>query len=79
MRRTICISVRIDVPAGLIGSPSGAVQVLGSSRIDVSRIGPHLREVVPDDNRTDPNEVTWTRDAIMGFNGAVLVFTRPAG
>lgn len=45
-------------------------------RIDVARLGPQVGERVPDFRLTDGQGRIWTRESIMGPNGAVLVFSR---
>lgn len=49
-------------------------------RIDVSKLGPQVGELVPDFTLKDQNGKTWTLQSIMGPKGAMLVFTvRPTG
>lgn len=45
-------------------------------KIDVSRLGPQIGQVVPDFRLQDAQGKTWTRDSIMGPRGAMLVFSR---
>jgi peroxiredoxin len=47
-----------------------------AQRIDVSRLGPQADQVVPDFRLQDGQGKLWTRDAIMGPKGAMLVFSR---
>jgi peroxiredoxin len=47
-----------------------------SQKIDVSRLGPHVGQVVPDFRLQDAQGKVWTRDSIMGPKGAMLVFSR---
>jgi hypothetical protein len=47
-------------------------------RIDVSQLGPQVGEQVPDFELPDQNGRVWTRESIMGSNGAMLVFVRSA-
>jgi peroxiredoxin Q/BCP len=47
-----------------------------SQKIDVSRLGPQVGEVVPDFRLQDAHGKVWTRNAIMGPKGAMLVFSR---
>lgn len=49
-----------------------------SPKIDVSRLGPQIGQVVPDFRLQDARGKTWTRDSIMGSKGAMLVFSRSA-
>ena len=48
------------------------------TRIDVSELGPQVGERVPDFSLQDQNGKTWTRQSIMGSQGAMLVFVRSA-
>ncbi len=47
-----------------------------SQRIDVSRLGPQVGQVVPDFRLRDAQGKVWTRDSIMGPKGTMLVFSR---
>jgi peroxiredoxin len=47
-----------------------------TQKIDVSRLGPQVGQVVPDFRLEDGQGKVWTRDAIMGPKGAMLVFSR---
>ncbi len=47
-------------------------------RIDVSALGPQVGEQVPDFSLPDQNGTIWTRQSIMGPEGAMLVFVRSA-
>lgn len=47
-----------------------------SPKIDVSRLGPQVGQVVPDFRLQDSQGKVWTRDSIMGPKGAMLVFSR---
>jgi hypothetical protein len=48
------------------------------ARIDLSRLGPQVGQVVPDFKLQDAQGKVWTRDAILGSKGAMLVFSRSA-
>ena len=48
------------------------------TRVDVSQLGPQVGERVPDFSLQDQNGKTWTRQSIMGPQGAMLVFVRSA-
>ncbi|HYL34348.1 MAG TPA: hypothetical protein VEV17_00390 [Bryobacteraceae bacterium] len=50
----------------------------GRTRVDLSRLGPQRGQRVPDFNLKDQNGQSWTRDSILGPNGAMLVFYRSA-
>ena len=46
--------------------------------VDVSKLRPQVGEQVPDFSLPDQHGQVWTRDSIMGPNGAMLVFFRSA-
>ena len=48
------------------------------SPFDVSTLGPHVGERVPDFNLKDQNGKSWTLQSILGPKGAMLVFFRSA-
>ena len=79
MRHPILLSRTVVLLAGLLVTASGVAQTLEPSKIDVSELGPQVGEIVPDFSLMDQNGETWTRDSIMGPNGAMLVFVRSAG
>ncbi len=78
MRIPILLSLTVVLFASLTGTVQGVAQALEPSKIDVSELGPQVGEIVPDFSLTDQNGEIWTRDAIMGPNGAMLVFIRSA-
>ena len=47
-----------------------------AGQIDVGRLGPQVGERMPDFSLPDSQGKTWTRDSIMGPNGAMVVFSR---
>lgn len=47
-----------------------------SQKIDVSRLGPQVGQLVPDFRLQDAQGKVWTRDSIMGPKGAMVVFSR---
>ena len=47
-------------------------------KIDVSRLGPQVGERIADFRLPDQNGTVWTRDALMGPKGLMLVFSRSA-
>ena len=49
-----------------------------SQKIDVSRLGPQVGQVVPNFRLQDAQGQVWTRESIMGPRGAMLVFMRSA-
>jgi hypothetical protein len=61
----------------LLGGVAQA-QDLAPSKIEVSKLGPQVGELVPDFSLPDQNGKLWTRDSIMGAKGAMLVFIRSA-
>jgi hypothetical protein len=50
----------------------------GRTRVDVSKLGPQLRDRVPDFSLPDQSGKTQTLRSIMGPRGAMLVFLRSA-
>jgi cytochrome oxidase Cu insertion factor (SCO1/SenC/PrrC family) len=46
--------------------------------IDVTKLGPQAGERVADFRLQDQDGKVWTRDALMGPNGLMLVFLRSA-
>src|SRR5262249_58220749 len=48
------------------------------TKIDVSKLGPKVGQVVPDFRLSDQNGKVWTRASIMGPKGALLLFYRSA-
>lgn len=46
--------------------------------VNVAKLGPQVGQRVPDFSLKDPQGKVWTRDSIMGPNGAMLVFFRSA-
>ena len=49
-----------------------------SPTIDVTKLGPQVGEQVADFRLQDQDGKVWTRDALMGPNGLMLVFLRSA-
>lgn len=47
-------------------------------KIDVTRLGPQVGQAVPEFRLQDGKGKWWTRDSIMGPQGAMLVFSRSA-
>jgi hypothetical protein len=64
----------IDPPA----AARPAAQQGEPERIDVSRLGPQVGEIVPDFSLPDQTGRTRTLQSIMGPRGAMLVFVRSA-
>jgi hypothetical protein len=59
---------------GLLALPVSAQQ--NSSSIDVTQLGPQVGDQIADFRLEDDRGQVWTRDSIMGPNGAMLVFSR---
>jgi len=70
MRVAFCAIV---VSISLLGL---SVRAQSVSPIDISRLGPQIGRQVPDFRLTDQQNRVWTRDSIMGPNGAMIVFSR---
>jgi hypothetical protein len=47
-------------------------------KIDVSKLGPQVGELVPDFSLKDQNEKLRTLQSVMGAKGAMIVFVRSA-
>ncbi len=60
----------------VLGFPSQAMQ--SRTPIEVASLGPQVGEQVPDFSLPDQNGRVWTRDSILGPNGAILLFHRSA-
>ncbi len=69
--RTIFVALLL---AGLLALPVSAQQ--NPPRIDVASLGPQVGEQIADFRLEDQRGQAWTRDSIMGPNGALLVFSR---
>jgi hypothetical protein len=46
--------------------------------ISVAELGPQVGELIPEFQLPDQNGRVWTRDSIMGSNGALVLFHRSA-
>jgi peroxiredoxin len=55
-------------------APAGGTR----TKIDVSKLGPQVGQMVPDFRLSDQHGKTWTRASIMGPKGALLLFYRSA-
>ena len=60
----------------VLGFPSQAMQ--SRTPIDVASLGPQVGEQVPDFTLPDQTGRVWTRDSILGPNGAIVLFHRSA-
>lgn len=47
-------------------------------KIDISKLGPQVGEMVPDFNLSDQHGKAWTLRSLMGPKGAMIVFLRSA-
>ena len=66
---------------GLVGTQfpaAGQSPAPTRPKIDVSKLGPQVRDRVPDFSLKDQSGKIWTRQSIMGPKGAMLVFLRSA-
>ena len=59
---------------GLLALPVSAQQ--NPSSIDVAQLGPQVGDQIADFRLEDDRGEVWTRDSIMGPDGAMLVFSR---
>ncbi|MGE3844672.1 MAG: hypothetical protein AB7I50_24155, partial [Vicinamibacterales bacterium] len=60
---------------GMVLAAAAYAQQAGAP-VDVGQLGPKVGDVVPDFRLKDADGKLWTRDAIMGPKGAMLVFSR---
>ena len=49
-----------------------------SPKVNLQQLGPQIGEKAPDFDLEDQSGKKWSRDSVMGPNGAVLVFFRSA-
>lgn len=66
------------VLTALVAAAPVDAQTVPRQKIDVSKLGPQVGEVIPDFALKDQNGKEWTRRSIMGPKGAMLVFLRSA-
>lgn len=78
MTRWKTFGVGLSLAVALLST--GQAQQPGASRtkIDVSKLGPQVGQVVPDFRLKDQTGKEWTRASIMGPKGALLLFYRSA-
>ncbi len=77
MRQLISRAVLAGFLAALVlGFPSQAMQ--SRTPIEVASLGPQVGERVPDFSLPDQTGRVWTRDSILGPNGAIMLFHRSA-
>ena len=77
LSRNLCSTAALAIASGLLAGATLA-QGLAPTEIDVTTLGPQVGEIVPEFSLPDQNGEIWTRDSIMGPNGAMLVFVRSA-
>ena len=78
MSRKLMVVVMATLIIGLTWMVYAPTSTPTRTRIDVSELGPQVGERVPDFSLQDQNGETWTRQSIMGPQGAMLVFVRSA-
>ena len=78
MSRKLMVIVMATLIVGLTWIVYAPTSTPTRTRIDVSELGPQVGERVPDFSLPDQNGKIWTRQSIMGPNGAMLVFVRSA-
>jgi len=78
MSRKLIVMVMATLITGLTWTACGPPSPAERTRIDVSSLAPQVGERVPDFSLPDQNGEIWTRESIMGPNGAMLVFVRSA-
>jgi len=74
----LVLALWAPVWGGQAGARQAAPAAPGPVRIEVSKLGPQVGDEVPDFRLSDQHGQVWTRDSIMGPNGAMLVFFRSA-
>ena len=78
MSRKLMVIVMATLIIGLTWMVYAPTSTPTRTKIDLSELGPQVGERVPDFSLPDQNGKTWTRQSIMGPNGAMLVFVRSA-
>ncbi len=78
MSKKLMVVVMAALIIGLTGIACAPAEPEGRARVDVSALGPQVGEQVPDFSLPDQNGEIWTRESIMGPQGAMLVFVRSA-
>ncbi len=78
MSRKLMVVVMATLIVGLTWMACAPASPETRTRVDVSALGPQVGEQVPDFSLPDQNGEIWTRQSIMGPNGAMLVFVRSA-
>lgn len=62
----------------LLTAATTAGQSAPPPKIDVTKLGPQVGDTIADFRLQDQTGRTWTRDALMGTHGLMLVFSRSA-
>ena len=78
MSRRLMVIVMATLIIGLTWMVYAPTSTPTRTKIDISLLGPQIGERVPDFSLQDQNGKTWTRQSIMGPQGAMLVFVRSA-
>ena len=78
MSRKLMVIVMATLIIGLTWMVYAPTSTPTRTEVDLSELGPQVGERVPDFSLQDQNGKTWTRQSIMGPNGAMLVFVRSA-
>ncbi len=78
MSKKLMVVALTTLIVGLTGMACAPTSPPERTRIDVSALGPQVGEQVPDFSLPDQNGEIWTRESVMGPNGAMLVFVRSA-
>ena len=78
MSKKLMVIVMATLIVGLTWMVYAPTSTPTRTRVDVSELGPQVGERVPDFSLQDQNGKTWTRQSIMGPQGAMLVFVRSA-
>jgi hypothetical protein len=74
----LAITSSVALLGGLLFQAPCMAQTPQRQKIDVAKLGPQVRERVPDFSLPDQNGKTQTLQSIMGPKGAMLVFIRSA-
>ena len=78
MSSKLIVAVMATLITGLTWMACAPTSPEGRTRVDVSALGPQVGEQVPDFSLPDQSGQIWTRESIMGPQGAMLVFVRSA-
>ncbi len=78
MSRKLMVVVMATLIVGVTWTACAPASPPERTRVDVAALGPQVGEQVPDFSLPDRNGEVWTRESIMGPQGAMLVFVRSA-